>query len=285
MIALFRKIGLAIAFSPTAQGMVAEAARLAQISSAELVLIHVGSQSAENEERMQNLLQGCRIPMRNVSIRWVSGDPAVALLAVCDAEHLDLLVTGALKKENLVNYYVGSIARKVLRTANCSVMTIVNPSVNPQSIRNIVVNAEDSAYIHEAISTACGLGNQGSWVHVVRELKLYGLTMASSDQYTEDEYEDVRQRLVRQEIDQVEGWLRRIPHEGLKINIKVVSGKSGFELPRFAERKRADLLVIGAAEHKSSFFDRVFQHDMEYILADLPCNLLVVQTGKEAGHG
>jgi nucleotide-binding universal stress UspA family protein len=62
-----------------------------------------------------------------------------------------------------------------------------------------------------------------------------------------------------------------------------VSGKSGFELPKFAVKKSANLLVLGAPPRRSSFFDRLFPHDLEYILADLPCNLLIVH--QTTSHG
>jgi nucleotide-binding universal stress UspA family protein len=278
----YNKIALGIAFSPTAEAMLLEMGRLAQLFRAEVLLIHVGTRTTENETRLNDMISRCSMHPDDLTIIWESGDPANVILDSCKKHHVDLLITGALKKENLVQYYVGTIARKVLRKAGCSVLTIVNPSRDLKPYKNVVVSAEDSSYIREAISTACQFVPRdiGAWVHIVRELKLYGLTMAASDQYTEEEYDDVRQGLVKQEIQKVEEIMYRIPHEGIRINIKTVSGKSGFELPRFAERKNADLLVVGAPPRRFSFFDRVFPHDIEYILADLPCNLLVVQPSK-----
>jgi len=78
----------------------------------------------------------------------------------------------------------------------------------------------------------------------------------------------------------VEAMLKTIPHEKSRINIKMISGKAGFELARFAERKEADLLVLGAPDRKFSFFTRVFPHDQEYIFNELPCNLLMIQPRK-----
>jgi nucleotide-binding universal stress UspA family protein len=86
--------------------------------------------------------------------------------------------------------------------------------------------------------------------------------------------------MLQQEIDVVEQKLKGIPNQKHKINIKIVSGKAGFELARFAERKEADLLVLGAPQRKFSFFTRVFPHDQEYIFNDLPCNVLMVQPRK-----
>ena len=107
----------------------------------------------------------------------------------------------------------------------------------------------------------------------MRELKMYGLAMSASDQSSEDEYENIRHGMVREEIEKVEILLKEIQHDNLKINIKVVAGKSGFELAQFARRKQADLLVVSAPPRRFKFFDRLFTHDLEYVFADLPCDL------------
>lgn len=279
---VFHKIAVGVAFSPTSEAMLLETVRLAKLLQAEVLLIHVGQRTTDAEQRMNSMMEKCSLLRDRVSVIWGSGDPVDVILDSCKKNHVDLLVTGALKKENLVQYYVGTIARKVLRKAGCSVLTIINPSTDVRPYKNVVVSAEDSSYIDEAISTACRFvpNDNSAWVHIVREVKLYGLTMAAADQHTEEEYDDVRQGLVKNEIEKVEEIMRQIPHDGVRINIKTVSGKSGFELPRFAQRKNADLLVIGAPPRKFSFLDRIFPHDTEYILADLPCNLLVVQPSK-----
>jgi len=283
MISSFRKIGVAIAFSPRIKAVLSEAARFKKIWNAELVLIHVGEHGEHEEEVLQKHLQETNLVGNDVKIFWQKGKPADQILATCKREGVDLLLAGALKKENLFKYYLGTIALKILRKADCSVLMLTDPSETPQRFRNIVVNAEDSPFVEDALATACYIGTKENamWLHVVREIKMYGLTMSAAEQCSEEEYDHLRQNLVKEEVDNVEKILQRIPHEGLKVNIKMVSGKSGFELAQFSQRKHADLLVIGASPRKFSFFDRVFPHDQEYIFADLPCNLLVVHPRKE----
>lgn len=279
----FQKIGLAIGFSPTSEAMLAEAARLTLLYQANLVLIHVGDQGPTEDQLMNDLLKKAGLENSSAKICWEDGKPADSILKVCQREKIDLLIAGALKKENLVGYYIGTIARQIMRKADCSFLMITNPATSPASYKNIVVNAEDSPYVTEAISAACELGlkEQSNWVHIVRELKMYGLTMAAADQCTEEEYDDMRQHLVKDEIDKVEEILSRIPHNKLKVNIKMVSGKAGFELSKFAQRKNADLLIVGAPRRRFSVFDRVFPHDLEYIFGDMPCNLLVIHPKTE----
>ncbi|MBL0742243.1 universal stress protein [Chryseolinea sp. Jin1] len=284
---MIRKIGLAIAFSPRLEALLAEAARLKKMWDAELVLIHVGDHGPDEEARLHELLEIAGLSgAGGVKVFWEKGKPGDRILSTCKKERIDLLVAGALKKENLVQYYLGTIARHILRKADCSVLLFTAPSPTPQCFKNIVVNAEDGPLVEQALGMACkvGLKDKAQWLHVVREIKMYGLTMAT-EQCSEDEYDALRQGMVKEEIENVEKILQRIPHEGLKVNIKLVSGKSGFELSKFAQRKHADLLVLGASQRRFSLFDRVFTHDQEYIFEDLPCNVLIVNPRKEDGRG
>jgi nucleotide-binding universal stress UspA family protein len=283
------KIGLALAFSPRMEAIMAEAVRLMHLYNSFLVLVHVGEKTVEAEEKVISLITTHKLEKERIKILWKKGDPVESILKVCHEEHVDLLIAGALKKENLMQHYLGSVARKILRKANCSVLMLTNPDAQPKPFSNIVVNAEDSAYVHEALSMACSIAqhDKAAWVHIVREVKLYGLSMASVDDCTEEEYNEVRNGLLKNEIENVEKLLVKIPHDGLRTNIKLLSGKSGFELSKFAQRKQADLLVVGAAPRRFFLFDRVFTHDHEYIFQDLPCNLLIVNptNRKEASNG
>lgn len=288
MMNAIKKIGVAVAFSPRIEAILAEAARVKKLWGAELILIHVGTHGEKESSRLNQLLIQTGLDTSDdVKIFWEEGKPSQRILAVCKKENVDLLIAGALKKENLLQYYLGTVARKIIRKADCSVLLLVNPSTTPQPFKNIVVEADDRPYVEQSLRAACqiALKDESSWLHIVRELKMYGLTMTAAEQCSEQEYEDMRHNLVQSEIDIVEKILHEIPHEGVKINIKLVSGKSGFELTQFTQRKQADLLIVGAPERRFSFFDRVFTHDQEYIFADLPCNLLIVHPRKEVAHG
>lgn len=288
MIDSIKRVGVAIAFSPRIEAILFEAARIKNMLNAELILIHVGSSGEKETSRLSQLLAKTGLSDKDdVKIFWEQGKPSQRIAATCKREKVDLLIAGALKKENLVSYYIGTIARKIIRKADCSVLLLINPSVTPQRFHTIVVDADDRPHVEASLRAACQIAikDEAPWLHIVRELKMYGLTMTAAEQCSEEEYEEMRNKLVQSEIESVEKILQRIPHEGIKINIKLVSGKSGFELSQFTKRQNADLLIIGAPDRRFSLFDRVFTHDQEYIFADLPCNLLIIQPRKEAGNG
>ncbi len=283
---MIRTLGLAIAFSPTADRMLNAAAVLLRIFDARLVLIHVGDHGVKEEALLQSMLGAHQLNPAIVTVCWEKGNTVRAILRACETQKVDFLLAGALTKENLIQYYIGTVARQIMRKANCSVLLLTQPVDETRGFKNIVVDAEESPHVMDSLQMAIKLAGRGrdSWMHVVRELNLYGLAMSAADQCSEDEYKSIRQGLVREEIEKVEKLLRDIPHEGITTNIKVVAGKSGYELAQFARRKKADLLVVGAPPRRFQLLDRVFTHDLEYVFADLPCNLLIVQRRKPT-HG
>lgn len=288
MNAPFKKIAVAIAFSPRIQALLAETARLKRLWGAELHIIHVGEKSDKEEQLLREHLNSVGLTQSDdIKIFWEQGKPSERILARCKKERVDLLIAGALRKEKLIQYYLGTVARKILRKADCSVLMLTDPRTAPIPFQHVVVNAENSNYVGDALRVAVSIcqSDKAQWMHVARDIKMYGLTMSASEGYSEDEYENVRHSLVKEEIESVQKILDKIPHEGVRINIKLLAGKSGFELSKFTQRKNADLLIVGASPRRFSIFDRVFPHDLEYIFADLPCNLLVVNPRKEGGHG
>ncbi|MBS1542228.1 MAG: universal stress protein [Bacteroidetes bacterium] len=285
---MIQTLGLAIAFSPTAEMILAEAVYLARQFNAKLILIHAGPHGQNEEQFMQRLCQSRQLDPASIRIRWEDGNAVKAILQVCEEENVDLLIAGALKREKLIQYYIGTIARQIMRKATCSVLILTHPSLKPRGFKNIVIEGIDSKYFRQFIDLAVRLGDRDPshpfWLHVVREVKMYGLAMSSYDQASEDEHERMRQDLVREEINKVEQQLRFLPRSQVKVNIKILSGKSGFELVQFARKKNADLLVVSAPERRFGLLDRIFTHDVEYVFADLPGNLLIIHPGKEESH-
>jgi hypothetical protein len=80
---------------------------LKELWNAELVLIHVGHRGQKEEKSLRDLLDKTKLNNdERVTIVWESGKPGDRILAACKKENVDLLIAGALKKENLVQYYL-----------------------------------------------------------------------------------------------------------------------------------------------------------------------------------
>lgn len=279
---MFQRICLAAAFSPRTEALLAEAARLSTGFKAHLTIVHVGHLEKGKVEFIGETLRKHGMQENQFEVIDEPGDPARVILEACKRKKTDLLIAGALQREELLNYYIGTVGRTVLRKAPCSVLVITDPKIEREGFRNIGALADDTPFIKETLSAACAIGMLSTYarLHVLRDLKMFGLTLASADQISETEYDQLQEQLIGDEISAAEQLLSGIPHDTLSVNIKVMSGKAGFEVSKFAQRKELDLLVVGVPQRKFHFLDRIFKHDLEYLFADLPCNLLLVKPSR-----
>jgi len=137
---MYKKIGLAIAFSPRIEALISEAKRLVQIFDAELVLIHVGVKNPDLESKLEEIVTRQGLKQIPTKLIWKTGKPVKILLQACLEESVDLLILGALKKEGLLTYYLGSVARKIIRKAPCSVLTLIKPKIEMSAFSRVVIN-------------------------------------------------------------------------------------------------------------------------------------------------
>ena len=275
---MYQKIALAIAFSPRMEALIAEAKKLISQFRSELILIHVGVKTPDLEAKIVEISERNGLDINAITVIWKEGKPAKMILKACQEEKIDLLMLGALKSEGFMTYYLGSVARKVIRKSTCSVLTLIDPKIQPGKFSKVVINGTQLEVTPRVIEEGlkfCQVEGS-SQVHILNEIKLYGLQMATAGEGSEDEVNSTRRKLIQEEIRYVQEILNGLDQSGLKINIKVTAGKWAVELVKYCESINADLLIMGD-EHEHSFFDRLFPHDLEEILSNLPCNMLIVK--------
>ena len=74
----------------------------------------------------------------------------------------------------------------------------------------------------------------------------------------------------------IQDLIVRLDKAHVKIKTQGIFGKRGYSIGHYAEVVRADLLVMNAPL-KTGLLDRIFPHDIEYILSDLPTDLLIIR--------
>jgi nucleotide-binding universal stress UspA family protein len=278
---MIRKLGLALAFSPTCTALLAETSRLMQINQAKLVLIHVGTKDTEKEALLDALCRQTKIPTEQTKIVWETGKTAKTIIKICKKERVDLLIAGALRQENFLNYYIGSVARKILRKAHCSLLILTEPSLKARNLKQIIIEVEDSPIKNKIIRYGLQFARIGKTktIHFIRELNLYGLSLSVMSAYSMNELSEQKKNLIHLEAQNIEKSLKNHDLDGFHTNIKILSGKSGYEIRNFARKIKADLLVLGAPNSNLQFIDRLFMSNLEYIIKDIPCNLLIIKKG------
>ena len=123
----FNKIGIGVTFSPNLKANIYEASRLALMFDSELILIHVGEKSDDKETQFHSILKSFIKNGLDYKIVFKPGNPVDAILFACEENKIDLLILGALQRENFLKYYVGSIARKITRKVQCSILLLIKP--------------------------------------------------------------------------------------------------------------------------------------------------------------
>ena len=155
----FKTIGIGVTFSPNLEANINEAARLALCFGSKLVLIHVGESTDKKSKTFLTFLKPFENKGLEFEILFKSGDPVDVILSSTVEKNVDLLIIGALKKENFLKYYLGSIARKITRQASCSVLLLINPSKERVPCKHIVVNGLKDPKTKETVNTAFFVGH------------------------------------------------------------------------------------------------------------------------------
>ncbi|HXC06054.1 MAG TPA: universal stress protein [Bacteroidia bacterium] len=276
----FETIAVAISFSPRLEALLTEAKRIADTLHGSLLLIHVGEKTVEKETRLEKLMQKLNMDERKFRIQWMDGNPVDTILKLCKLNVVDLLIIGALRKENLLKYYVGSVARKISRKAKCSVLLLTNLEPDIRKAKRFVVNVEESQKSPHTINTALYLAknfNVGE-ITMVKETHIPGLAMTMAEDSTAPEASKMKRELAGEEEEGLSSILDKCNTDDIKINEKFLKGKPGFAIRNYAQQKKADLLIVNSPDKQMRLLDRIFTHDLEYILEDLPCNVLIVHS-------
>ncbi|MDZ7371535.1 MAG: universal stress protein, partial [candidate division KSB1 bacterium] len=134
---IFRKAVVAAAFSPRLTAVLNEAHRILCAFGAEAVLVHVGDAGRQSEEKLRKIAASTKIWELQPSVMLREGNPGDELAAAAAELGADLIIAGALAKEGLFKYYLGSVARTLAREAPCSVFLLTEPTVNGHTFQRI----------------------------------------------------------------------------------------------------------------------------------------------------
>ncbi len=245
---------------------------------AELVGVHVGEKTDKKTTDLNALLKEADSLNKSFNVIWQEGKPVDVILQTCTLQNIDLLILGAQQQENLFKYYVGSIARKITRKAPCSVLLLIKPSVNRIPCKHIVVNGLKDNRTEETIKTSIFVTKKLNCkkVTIVEEITQDELHVQVNDDKSLRRANITKERIKTREDRRVKSYLKDIDCSDISVKTQSIFGKRGYSIGHYAKVKRADLLVMNAPT-KLGLLDRIFPHDIEYILSELPTDVLIVK--------
>jgi nucleotide-binding universal stress UspA family protein len=276
---LFNKIGLAITFSPTGKALLKETKRLKELFNSNLVLIHVGQKDSKSENLLIQTINNAGLELNQIEIIWVDDEPAHGIINSCKKASVDLLIAGALEKEKFIKFYLGSVARTIMRSAESSVLILKTPSENPKRFKKFFVSTDFTSESERAIISAYNfaLKEKAEEFTIVHDFHIPGLASTVLDSGSIEEAEKIRTASQEEEEKKLRLFIKDLNLTGIKIEIKCLYGKEGWESSNYARQNGADIFVVSAPIKKMNILDKFFPREVEYSFENLPSNLLIVR--------
>ena len=277
----FKSIGIGIAYSPNLKANLFEAARLSVFFGSKLFLIHVGESSKDKINILSVILKSFEKDNLDYEVVFKPGEPVDVILSTSEEKKIDLLILGAVQRERFLKYYVGSIARKITRQAKCSILLLIKPSVDRNPCQHIVVNGLKDPRTEQTITSAFYVANKlkAEKITIVEEIKRDEILIKVDDDKSLRRATIMKERIKLRENSRIKEIISHIPETYTKnkiIKLQPIFGKQGYSIGHYAQITRADLLVMNAPR-KMTFWDRLFPHDIEHILTELPTDVLILQ--------
>lgn len=274
----FIKIGTAISFSPFSKLILKETAILCRRFESKMVIIHVGEDNELNRTKMNGLFQEVSLEGIDYELVFCQGDPVEQILQATIDFQIDLLVAGGLKKERFWNVFKASVARSLCRRANCSILILTEPKDKGTRFNSIVVNGVDHPKTKKSIKTAIHFASrmQIKDIEVIEEVVASKVKTEVEDDYTCDKATKEREAIYKEEKKKIDAYLKEINLPHIKVSYNCLFGELGYTIGHYTEIKKADLLVMNSPDKELGFWDRIFTHDLEYLLNEMPTNLMIV---------
>lgn len=270
---LFTRAVVAAAFSPRLAAVLNEAHRLAAAFDAQCVIVHVGEKSTSVRTRLEQELAASAFGVQTAVV-IETGNPAEALIKAAKEHGADLIIAGALAKEGLFTYYVGSVARTLARHAHCSVLLLTEPHVKQNPFDRIHCAVEYRPGAEKAVVAAAQLADALSsrnlyYTHSFVSAELTSLKSA-------EDTVSIR-RIYRAEEEKLAAFLNALslPYSGHQMRCLHDPDRS--MALKFTRDIGADLFVIHGPTDRVSLWNRLFPHELEATLQHLPCSLLLTR--------
>ena len=277
-------MAIGIGLSPSLEANITEAARLCSILGEKLFLIHVESPNVHSRKTLEQVLsklaKNSILSKVDYEISYETGDISESIIRVCQEKKVDLLLAGALPREGLLRYYMGSVARQLVPKSSFSILLLTNPRLFPKAYSKIVVTGnkhpKTSDTIKKTIEFAETIGSRK--LTIIDEVVPDKKTKRAADNEELERCNRWRDIIEQREAHRLNLTLAELEEVNLEVETKVIFGKPGYSIGHYTQTSRAELLVLNSPDTKLGFMDRVFTHDLEYILSELPSDLLIIHS-------
>ncbi len=276
----FKKIGLALSFSPSMHNNLAVALHIKKLYGSELCIIHSSTVENKDKEELQKILLNSNCDLDKIKLIEGKGDPTSFILKTVNTEKLDLLIAGALKRENFVKHYIGSVARRLMHEAKCSVLIVSMEKKFAKNFSKFCTLVNYSTECERAIKLSYEFANleKADNFCLIRDLWVPGLSLSGLDSGSIKESINTINNFIDEEKEKIKIYIDEMNLTGnVPIEISCFYEKVAFNLSNHIKEIKTDLLVLSSPARKISIFDRFVADEFRYFYDDLPSNLLIIR--------
>lgn len=270
----YKTIAVATTFSPRFKEVLAEAKRIRDRFGAELHLIHVGKRDQETPVRFSEVLAELGLPPDS-PVHYEEGDPAEAILGAVTREKIDMLIAGALEKEIVLHQFLGNVARRLVREANCSVILFTDPQKKPKPLRRIVFVADPSKNGLGALKTTLLLAEAESCERLYVIGIITAFDEARASMVGDDANVSAAHKSKHAEEDALEELVLSAGSTDVPIETRSIRGATGLAASDFVRSVEADLLVVPLPKSPGSV--QKIPSNIAWVSDVIPCNLWVIR--------
>ena len=263
---------IACSLAPRAKATITASIRIADGWKAKKSFCHIGDDTPDTRSRLQLLLADCGIYQPTLVIR--PGIPEKVINQIALDLKVDLIIAGALSHEPSLIGIWGSVSRRLVRQAACSVLLLTDIKNDFQAFQHIVLRLncykEAKAIAVESIELAVLMG---ATLHLVHEVD-YALRLLSCEETTDSHRRHAYEKeCLLLEQEKLRDFIEGLDLKGLKPAYICLAAKDQFELKTYITRKSIDLIITPSPK-QWQFWERFFNMTVESVLQDMPCSIL-----------
>ncbi|MBP9707830.1 MAG: universal stress protein [Oligoflexales bacterium] len=182
-----------------------------------------------------------------VKTKLLSGFTANRIIAHAQESKADLLVVGSSGKGRIKEVLIGSVGRKALSSAKCSVLIAKKPFDTKRPM-NVVFATDHSDYANRCVDKFLSWNPKGIGRTVVATI--YPEQLLMTMQSIMPNLKTDMSNLVRGELDNKnKAVTQKFTQLGIESKSRVESGLVGDTLEKIMKEENADLLIMGAQGH------------------------------------
>jgi nucleotide-binding universal stress UspA family protein len=267
----YPSIAVASTFSPRFVQVLTEAKRIRNRFGSTLSLIYAGEHDAETAKKFADVLAQLDLPSDS-KIHYQPGEPAGAIIRAAAANKVDLIVAGALEKEVILRPFLGNVARRLVRDADCSVILFTHPAMEPEPMKKIVFMADYSEHGQRAFATTLQLAEREGCerLYAIRVYTTFDEARASRRRKTSEPA-----RTLEEEEAALEQFILAAGQTAVPIEARCVRGNTAYAASDFVQAVEADLLAVPVLPQPGA--EKKLPPQIAWVTDVIPCNLWVIR--------